>query len=197
VTGTTIARAVAALATTGIVVGGWAGGLSCATTLVDGGLDGLAQRAGSDPAARAGVAALAESAHTLVNTSGSYAPFLYASPTKGCGDGSGPFVFTAATGLGSDGTPGSIRFQAAPAYSGVPTSSALRIAWINVDSGANGIVAVDGVTADNLPSLSKTVPTGPGTVVASIWGAVSYTDAICAITPTVGEFTVGPLPDSA
>lgn len=196
--GTTIARAMAAVAALGMTAGTVYSGTASANTAVNSGLASLIQLAGTDSAAQAGVAALSHSARVLNRSAGTYAPFLYASPTEGCGDGSGPFIFTAASGMGSSGdTPGSLRFQAAPAYSGVPTSSGLSIAWLNVDSGANGIVPVDGMTSDDLPSLAKTIQTGPGTVVASIWGAVNYTDAICTVNPTVGEFTVGSLSDSA
>ncbi|MFE3617753.1 hypothetical protein ACFXOT_36735, partial [Streptomyces anulatus] len=41
---------------------------------------------------------------------------------------------------------------------------------------------------------SKTVHSGAGTVVASMWGTIDYAGARCVMTPTVGTFVVPDLP---
>ena len=93
-----------------------------------------------------------------------------------------------------------ISFQALSAYPGVVKSSGLNVAWINTNTGASGILPLDGVTEGGYPALNKVVTTGPGTVVASIFGSVGYTNATCYVLPTVGSFFVpeeGPLPAEA
>jgi hypothetical protein len=191
VTGRTIAVALAVGMTAAAFGSGPANGDSATTS----GLANLDRAASESPSAQASVAALARAARTPT-AGATYAPFLYASPTLGCGSSAGPFTFTAAAGMGENADDGSLRFQATPAYSGVPTASKLSVAWLNLDSGASGIAALDGVSEYGLPTLSKAVETGPGTVVAALWGSVNYTDAICSVAPTVGEFTVGTLSDS-
>lgn len=191
--GKAIARATSAAVTLGLAVAITAGGSASATTPVDQALASLDQQAGSDQALKTGVAALKKSAKR-VKTAGTYAPFLYASPTSGCGNNLGPFTLTAASGM-SDAGPGNLRFQAAPAYSGVPTSSGLTIAWVNLNTGASGLTPIDDTTEYHLPSLSKSVQTGQGTVAAAMWGSVNYTDAICTVAPTVGSFNVDVQPN--
>ncbi|HLS79018.1 MAG TPA: hypothetical protein VK083_19750 [Nocardia sp.] len=168
----------------------------------------LTERAGEDPAAQAGVAALNRYTELvdvaeLRAVSGVWAPFAYAAPTFGCGT-HGPIttIIAAATTYGrtAEGAerpePGRLRFSATPAHSGMPLNSGLVVAWVNVNNGRSGLDMLDDRTADGLPTLSRTVESGPGTVIASMWGVIGYPGAHCVMTPTVGTFSVpdAPLP---
>ncbi|MFZ2178335.1 MAG: hypothetical protein WAW17_30785 [Rhodococcus sp. (in: high G+C Gram-positive bacteria)] len=164
---------------------------------------GLAElRAEADtPEATAAVEALATSGE-LRDVAGPYTPFFYTAPTVGCGTVA-PVTLTMAsgsTGPSAEIKPGEISFQALSAYPGVVQSSGLNVAWINTSTGGSGILPLDGTTEGGYPSLSKLVVTGPGNVVASIFGSVGYTSANCFVLPTVGLFQVpdaGPLPSEA
>ncbi|WP_278263292.1 hypothetical protein [Nocardia sp. AG03] len=170
------------------------------------GLTHLGEIAGQDTAARAGVGALSSfttlvGADALREVSAQFTPFTYAAPTFGCGS-NGPVttIIAAATYEGPGPrdefslTPGDMRFSASPRHSGVPLSSGLSVAWVNVNTGQSGIIALDDQTEYHLPSLSKTVHTGAGTVIASMWGSIDYPGARCVMTPTVGTFVVPDLP---
>lgn len=61
---------------------------------------------------------------------------------------------------------------------------------MNVNTGASGITPLNDLTEYHQPSLSKTVISGPGTVIASMWGIIDYPFAHCVMTPTVGLFVV-------
>ncbi|QTJ68750.1 hypothetical protein HYG77_26535 [Rhodococcus sp. ZPP] len=160
---------------------------------------GLAElRAQADrPGEQVAVEALASST-ALRDVAGTHTPFLYTAPTVGCGTVA-PVTLTLASGT-TDPAAAAISFQALSAYPGVVQSSGLTVAWINTNTGASVILPLDGVTEGGYPSLSKVVATGPGTVVASIFGTVGYTGATCYVLPTVGTFLVpteGPLPADA
>ncbi|WP_040782002.1 hypothetical protein [Nocardia pneumoniae] len=210
--GRTIARAAAAAASLGI---GAVLTLSVPAAAeqtpapVDTGLAHLTEIAGPDSAAREGVAALTRyatlvDAANLRDVSSVFTPFAYAAPTFGCGS-NGPIttVIAAATTDGSGNArdlnvpPGALRFSATPSHSGAPLASGLVVAWVNVNTGASGITPLDDVTEYRLPSLSKTVDSGPGTVLASMWGIIDYPFAHCVMTPTVGLFTVPNFPPPA
>ncbi|MGK8555653.1 hypothetical protein [Nocardia gipuzkoensis] len=210
--GRTIARAAAAAASLGIgAVLTFAVPAAAEQTPapVDTGLTHLTEIAGSDPTAQEGVAALTRyaaliDAANLRDVSSVFTPFAYAAPTFGCGS-NGPIttVIAAATTDGS-GTardlnvaPGELRFSATPSHSGAPLASGLVVAWVNVNTGASGITPLDDVTEYRLPTLSKTVHSGPGTVLASMWGIIDYPFAHCVMTPTVGLFTVPDRPAPA
>ncbi|MGW4329874.1 hypothetical protein ACWEKR_28760 [Nocardia sp. NPDC004573] len=206
--GRTIARAAAAAASLaiGAVLTFAAPATAGPQTPVDSGLDHLSDIAGSDPSAQEGVGALRRyadliGAARLREVSSVFTPFSYAAPTFGCGS-NGPIttVIAAAT---TDGTgagrdlnvgPGELRFSATPSHSGAPLASGLVVAWVNVNTGASGIDPLDDVTEYRLPTLSKTVKSGPGTVLASMWGIIDYPFAHCVMTPTVGLFTVPDAP---
>lgn len=170
------------------------------------GLTHLTEIAGEDTATRAGVGALTSfteivGGDALREVAAQFTPFSYAAPTFGCGS-NGPIttIIAAATYEGPGPrdefslTPGDMRFSASPRHSGVPLASGLSVAWVNVNTGHSGIVALDDQTEYHLPSLSKTVHTGAGTVIASMWGAIDYPGARCVMTPTVGTFVVPDLP---
>lgn len=163
----------------------------------------LTEQTADDPAARPGVDAL-RSYHDFVadgdiaDISG-YAPFTYAAPTFGCGNnGVITTTFAAATANGPSinlsGKPGTLTFHATPRHSGIPQSSGLVVAWININNGRSGLDPVSDVTQFGTASLSRTVDSGPGTVLASMWGTVGYPGALCVMTPTVGLFSVPDLP---
>ncbi|MFE3541889.1 hypothetical protein ACFXK0_02820 [Nocardia sp. NPDC059177] len=173
---------------------------------LDDGITHLTEIAGEDTATKAGVDALASftslvGADALQDVSAQFTPFTYAAPTFGCGS-NGPIttIIAAATYEGPGPrtelslTPGDIRFSASPRHTGIPLSSGLSVAWVNVNTGHSGIVALDDQTEYHSPSLSKTVHTGAGTVIASMWGSIDYPGARCVMTPTVGTFVIPDLP---
>ncbi|WP_280426054.1 hypothetical protein [Nocardia carnea] len=177
-------------------------------------LTALTEKTAGDPAARPGVDAL-RSYHDIVAASeisniSAYAPFVYAAPTFGCGsNGVITTTFAAATANGPSvnlsGTPGTLTFHATPRHSGIPQSSGLVVAWININNGRSGLDMLNDLTEFGTASLSQTVDSGPGTVLASMWGTVNYPGALCVMTPTVGLFSVPdqppapavPVPDAA
>ncbi|MGW5922853.1 hypothetical protein ACWFPY_28020 [Nocardia fluminea] len=166
----------------------------------------LTHLAGEDTAAKAGVSAIASftgivGVDTLREISTQFTPFTYAAPTFGCGSNGPITTIIAAASFEGPGprtelslTPGDIRFSASPRHSGVPLASGLSVAWVNVNNGQSGIVGLDDQTEFKLPSLSKTVHSGAGTIVASMWGTIDYAGARCVMTPTVGTFVVPDLP---
>lgn len=205
--GRSIARAAAAVTSLGIgAVLALTGTAVAEPSTVDTGLEQLTTDAGSDPAAQAGVGALSQFTKMvdiaeLRNVSAAFTPFAYAAPTFGCGSiGPVTTIIAAASTDGSnpngaaDPLPGTLRFSATPAHSGAPLSSGLVVAWLNVNTGASGLTTLDDRTEYNMPTLSKTVTSGPGTVIASMWGMIDYPFAHCVMTPTVGMFYVPNLP---
>ncbi|RDI68654.1 hypothetical protein [Nocardia pseudobrasiliensis] len=209
-TGRTIARLAATAAAVGIGTAATLGSATAepAKSPLDTAIDQLTATAGPDPAAHAGadsvakVARLITAAH-LDRIAGGFAPFAYQAPTIGCGDSF--ITLTAASGVSGEpgpnrgiaGGPGTLRFQATPAVTGFPIASGLTVAWLNVSNGRSGIDPLDDQTDYHLPGLSKTVDTGPGTVVASMWGTINYPTSLCVMTPTVGMFTVADTPAPA
>ncbi|MEV4235936.1 MULTISPECIES: hypothetical protein [unclassified Nocardia] len=205
--GRSIARAAAAVTSLGIgAVLALTGTAVAEPSPVDAGLEQLSTDAGSDPAAQAGVGVLNQFTKMvdiaeLRNVSAAFTPFAYAAPTFGCGSvGPVTTIIAAASTDGSnpngaaDPLPGTLRFSATPAHSGAPLSSGLVVAWLNVNTGASGLTTLDDRTEYNMPTLSKTVTSGPGTVIASMWGMIDYPFAHCVMTPTVGMFYVPDLP---
>ncbi|MFI9509324.1 hypothetical protein [Nocardia sp. NPDC052566] len=173
---------------------------------LDVGLTKLGEIAEKDPAALPGVTALNQYTKLvdvagLLNIGSLWTPFAYAAPTFGCGS-NGPIttIIAAATTLGpakdegAPPTPGTLRFSATPAHSGAPLASGLVVAWVNLNNGASGVDTLDDLTEYGMPSLSKTVNSGPGMVLASMWGIIDYPFAHCVMTPTVGTFMVPDAP---
>ncbi|WP_194815229.1 hypothetical protein [Nocardia sp. XZ_19_385] len=207
--GRTIARATAAVTSLGIgAVLTMAGPASAEPNSPDiqGALAQLTEKAGADVSGQAGVAALSQytqlvDVSQLRGITPGWTPFAYAAPTFGCGS-NGPIttIIAAANSLGPqlaetpNPSPGSLRFSASPAHTGIPLNSGLVVAWVNVNNGASGIDILDDRTEAGLPSLTKTVNSGPGTVIASMWGVINYPFANCVMTPTVGLFSVPDLP---
>ncbi|MFI5777832.1 hypothetical protein [Nocardia sp. NPDC051570] len=199
----TIARLAATAAALGIATAATFAGADAepAKSPLDTAIDQLTAAAGPDPAAHVGVESVAKAAHLITaaridHIAGGFAPFAYQAPTIGCGDN---FVtLTAASGVsgqpgparGIAGGPSTLRFHATPAVTGFPIAAGLTVAWLNVSNGHSGIAPLDDQTDYHLPGLSKTVETGAGTVVASMWGTINYPASLCVMTPTVGMFTV-------
>ncbi|WP_431952446.1 hypothetical protein [Nocardia lijiangensis] len=209
--GRTIARAAATVTSLGIgAVLGLTGTASAAPDAsIDQAITQLTERAGTDQTARAGVDALGTytklvDVAQLRDIAGNWAPFAYAAPTFGCGS-NGPITTIIAAGTteginphqGANPEPGTLRFSATPSHPGAPLTSGLVVAWVNVNNGRSGIDALDDMTEFNLPTLSKTVHSGPGTVIASMWGVIGYPGAHCVMTPTVGTFVVPDAPAPA
>ncbi|UFS93370.1 hypothetical protein [Nocardia huaxiensis] len=176
-------------------------------TLLDTATEQLTAAAGDNQDAQAGVNATVKAAQLVTAAhlnNIAFTPFGYAAPTIGCGSNL-PFTMTVASAVsgvdgpdvGLAGPPGTLRFQAAPAHSGMPLASGLSVAWLNVANGRSGIHGLDELTEYNLPALSKTVDTGAGTVVASLWGTIDYPGSRCVVFPTVGLFTVPEIPKPA
>ncbi|MBJ8337667.1 hypothetical protein JGU71_02095 [Antrihabitans sp. YC3-6] len=123
-------------------------------------------------------------------------PFIYPAPTLGCGIAGAPATVTVASAQGGPNFPippwinkGELRFQAIPGFVDIPKTSNLSVAWINLSTFKGGIVTLDDNLA-GIPTLSKTVPTGSGPVLAAMFGGVSYASgANCFALPTVGSFT--------
>ncbi len=122
--------------------------------------------------------------------------FMYPAPTLGCGVGSTPATVTLALAQAGPNFPippwierGQMRFQALPGHVDVPKTSDLSVAWFNLATFKGGIVKLDD-NIGGIPTLSKTVPTGQGTVLAAMFGGVTYAGgANCFALPTVGSFT--------
>ncbi|WP_280232639.1 hypothetical protein [Nocardia cyriacigeorgica] len=177
-----------------------------APTPVEKGLTALADRAEGDKAVTAGVGALREYSNLvdvakLRDINGAFAPFAYPAPTFGCGvNGLVTTIIGAGTAngpssnIGVNSAPGTLMFHATPAHSGVPLSSGLVVAWVNINNGASGIDLLDDRTDLGTPALAKTVNSGPGTVLASMWGTIDYPGARCVMMPTVGTFSVAEQP---
>ncbi|TCJ99718.1 hypothetical protein [Nocardia alba] len=179
---------------------------SAVATPIEDAIGHLTHLAGDDAESNAGVAAIANftglvGGDALRAISTQFTPFTYAAPTFGCGSNGPITTIIAAASFEGPGprtasslTPGDVRFSASPRHTGVPLASGLSVAWVNVNNGQSGIVGLDDQTEFNLPSLSKTVHSGAGTVVASMWGTIDYAGARCVMTPTVGTFVVPELP---
>lgn len=172
-----------------------------APSTTDSAIAQLTTAVGSDAAAEHAVHTLGDAAHLLTSAkldhiAGAFQPFWFSSPTFGCAGN--PVTMTVASGVagsagadnGLHGGYGTLRFQATPATPGYPTGSGLNVAWLNTGNGRSGVTPLDDMTQYHLPGLSKTVSTGPGTVVATLWGTIAYPGGTCVITPTVGAFTV-------
>ncbi|KAA0021319.1 hypothetical protein [Antrihabitans cavernicola] len=122
-------------------------------------------------------------------------PFLYPAPTLGCGIGGTPVTVTVASAQAGPNFPippwierGNLRFQAIPGFVDVPKTSDLSVAWINLGTFQGGVTKLDDSLA-GIPTLSKTINTGQGTVLAALFGGVGYTSGKnCFALPTVGSF---------
>ncbi|MBH0775824.1 hypothetical protein [Nocardia bovistercoris] len=205
--GRTFARAAAAITAFGLgAVLTFGAATAEPTDIVEAALVELTAKAGEDTAAQAGVGALREytglvDIAELRHIAANFVPFAYAAPTFGCGS-NGPITTIIAAGTteganrnqGVNPVPGSLRFSATPAHTGAPLNSGLVVAWVNINNGRSGLDTLDDRTEVGLPTLSRTVDPGTGTVLAVMWGVINYPFANCVMTPTVGTFVVPELP---
>ncbi|MFD4267231.1 hypothetical protein [Rhodococcus sp. NPDC058481] len=122
--------------------------------------------------------------------------FMYPAPTLGCGVGESPVTVTVASAQAGPNFPippfverGQLRFQALPAHLDLPKQSGLSVVWFNTETFKGGIEPLNDVVL-GLPTMSKTVATGGGTVLAALYGDVTYQSGkTCFALPTVGSFT--------
>ncbi|MGG7099831.1 hypothetical protein [Rhodococcus sp. 24CO] len=125
------------------------------------------------------------------------AAFMYPAPTVGCGLDGQMATVTLATAQSGPNFPlppwvedNQLRFQALPAYIGIPKTSELSVAWINTSTFKGGIVPLDEtIPVVDTPLMSTVVDTGDGKVLAAMFGKVDYADGkSCIVLPTVGSF---------
>ena len=98
--------------------------------------------------------------------------FMYPAPTVGCGVAGEPVTVTLSSAQAGPNFPlppwveaDHLRFQAIPGYVGIPKTSGLSVAWINVGTFKGGIVPLDEkLPVLDTPLLSKVVDTGDGKV---------------------------------
>lgn len=122
--------------------------------------------------------------------------FLFPAPTFGCGVADNPMTVTVVSAQSGPNFPlppwverGQLRFQALPAHLGIPKKSDLQVAWFNTTTLKGGVVPLDDSIV-NVPTLSKTVETGEGNVLAAMFGQVGYESGVtCTALGTVGQFT--------
>ncbi|QBJ94596.1 hypothetical protein ERC79_00380 [Rhodococcus sp. ABRD24] len=122
--------------------------------------------------------------------------FMFPAPTFGCGVAGNPMTVTVANAQAGPNFPippwierGNLRFQAIPAHVDIPKQSDLRVAWFNTTTMKGGLAPLDDNLL-NVPTLSKTVTTGEGTVIAAMFGQVRYeSGTTCTALGTVGQFT--------
>ena len=84
--------------------------------------------------------------------------------------------------------PGHVLFSTREALWPIPAAGQVTVAWLNHTNGRAGTVDLAGA----YPNLSAVADTGPGEVVATVFGSVNLASGpLCNSTPTVGGFTVG------
>lgn len=119
-------------------------------------------------------------------------PFGPPALTIGCANQGSLMSLTGATGQsGPEQTPpigpGEIRFESFPAAPPIPAAGQVTVAWINLDTGAMGIAALEGT----YPYHSKTVYTGTGNIRATVFGTIDLGSLpLCQSNPTFGNFIV-------
>ncbi|MFC7449845.1 hypothetical protein [Rhodococcus daqingensis] len=122
--------------------------------------------------------------------------FMYPAPTLGCGIGESPVTVTVASAQSGPNFPippfierGQLRFQAIPAHVDLPKQSGLNVIWFNTTTFKGGMEPLNDALL-GMPTMSKTVATGAGTVLAALYGDVTYQSGkTCFALPTVGTFT--------
>lgn len=115
-------------------------------------------------------------------------PFGPPALTIGCPNQGSLMSLTGATGQSGPEpgiNPGEIRFQTFPAAPPVPAAGQVTVAWVNMDTGQSGIADLYGA----YPYLSRTVHTGQGRVMATVFGSINIgSSPICQSNPTFGNF---------
>ncbi|MEE2035037.1 hypothetical protein [Rhodococcus chondri] len=122
-------------------------------------------------------------------------PFMQPAPTfgPGCGGGIVPYAMT--TGWAQPGPNtnpdvqiGQLKIFVSPTIPVAPTRADLTLVWLNMESFRGGIATLDD-RIGGVPQLSKTLDTGTGPVLASLFGSVQYSNgAFCQVVFTMGGF---------
>ncbi|MFD1813721.1 hypothetical protein [Rhodococcus gannanensis] len=115
-------------------------------------------------------------------------PFGPPALTIGCPNQGSLMSLTGATGQSGPEPgiePGWIRFQSFPAAPPIPAAGQVTVAWVNFDTGQTGIANLEGT----YPYYSKTVYTGRGNVMATVFGTINLGSMpLCQANPTFGNF---------
>lgn len=84
--------------------------------------------------------------------------------------------------------PGHVLFSTREAAWPAPAAGQVTVAWLNRSNGRTGISELTGA----YPNLSAVADTGPGEVLATVFGSVSLASGpLCNSTPAMGAVTVG------
>jgi len=119
-------------------------------------------------------------------------PFGPPALTIGCANQGSLMSLTGATGQSGPEQnppigPGEIRFETFPAAPPIPAAGQVTVAWVNLDTGASGMAALEGA----YPDYSKTVYTGNGNIRATVFGTIDlWSLPLCQSNPTFGNFIV-------
>lgn len=117
-------------------------------------------------------------------------PFGPPALTIGCPNQGSLMSLTAATGQSGPEPgigPGELRFETFPAAPPLPAAGQVTVAWLNFDTGQSGVANLEGT----YPYYSKTVYTGHGNVMASVFGSINLGSMpLCQSNPTFGNFIV-------
>jgi len=82
---------------------------------------------------------------------------------------------------------GNVLFSTREALWPVPAAGQVSVAWLNRSNGRAGVVDLGGA----YPNLSAMVDTGPGDVMATVFGSVNLgSGPLCNSTPAVGGVSV-------
>lgn len=82
---------------------------------------------------------------------------------------------------------GHVLFSTREAAWPIPAAGQVTVAWVNTSNGRAGLAELVGV----YPNLSAVVDTGPGEVLATVFGSVSLASGpLCNSTPATGGFAV-------
>ncbi|MEU5840641.1 hypothetical protein [Rhodococcus sp. NPDC047139] len=82
---------------------------------------------------------------------------------------------------------GNVLFSTREAMWPIPAAGQVSVAWLNRSNGRAGVVDLGGA----YPNLSALVDTGPGDVVATVFGSVNLgSGPLCNSTPAVGGVLV-------
>jgi len=133
------------------------------------------------------LAAPAAAAVLIAGSAAAAPPHPFGGPawTIGCPNQGSLMSVTGMTG--ETIAPGVIRFNSFPGAFPMPAAGQVTVAWVNNSNGRAGLAELVGV----YPNLSAVVDTGPGEVLATVFGSVSLASGpLCNSTPATGGFAV-------
>lgn len=122
-------------------------------------------------------------------------PFMQPAPTFGPGCGGGVVPYAMTTGWAQPGPNtnpdvqiGQLKIFVSPTIAVAPTRADLTLVWLNMENFRGGIATLDD-RVGGVPQLSKTLDTGTGPVLASLFGSIQYANgAFCQVVFTMGGF---------